>query len=400
MKKRLLFFVICFMAITFGQDLLAQSELPKTSTKTDPVWYYIKVKGSIASRQNRLFTASSDNVVGSYMDNVTPTNRNNYLWRFEKNGDVINIVSKQNNLLLTISDKSELTTAANSNVTWEIIPSASVTKQGYFQIKSNTGKYATQGSATVEYVVQAAATGGTDNSLFSFLRFDDSEPQVSTNTDIWYYIKSAETGQRDKYITDVNASTTDIVKFKVLTKETDDEKLCYQQWKVIKPTDTSSTMHFVNRATGNVIKTAYDYNSYFNVQSATEVGESNGWKLSFINLDQFAISGLDAQGITGYLNSSSTLKPATAIPLDVEFLNSSYAWRFVEIETDTHINKNISNPFENVDIRVEDRRVIVEGANDYSVYHISGFQVGKDIQLPVGVYLIVINGSTKSILVK
>ncbi|MDH8702238.1 hypothetical protein M2138_001598 [Dysgonomonadaceae bacterium PH5-43] len=408
MKKKVLLILFCFM-VALSPELMAQSEAPKTSTAANPVWYYVKVKGSIATRQDRLFSVSGNDVYGGYMKDVTSSNRNYYLWRFEEDGDSYKIISKRSNRVLSIKTDADkktdiLTTitsrADTTGLSWSVI--AHATKKGYFQIKSSTGKFATQSSSSLEYVIQAAASGITDNSLFHFILCDDTPPTASTNdNEVWYYINSAQTGNTDKCITDINASANDAVKFELLPKGTNKDENYNQQWKIVKPTTASSVMHFVNRETGNVINTAYDYNSYFNAQSTSDIEESNGWRLTFINLTQFKISGLDANGITGYLNASSTLSPAEEIPTTEEFFDSAFAWTFELVDKPNSIDEiPVTNPLENVNFRVEDRRIIVEGTDNYSVYHISGFKVSKDIQLPVGVYLLNINGKTISILVK
>lgn len=222
-------------------------------------------------------------------------------------------------------------------------------------------------------------------------------PKVSDdNANFWYYIMSADSEYAGKCITDINQSQSGIAKFGIEEKEDGNH---YQQWKLIQAVNSENdNVHFVNRATENIIQTKYDFDGYFNAQSTKDPEESNGWKLEVISGNQIKISGKDDAGFTGYLNVSSTLKDAEPIPVESGFSESSYAWLFEKANWRTSIEE--VNPFADVRIYTLDRRIIVEGTDDYTLNHISGIRVPKDKELPVGVYLVTIQGKTKTVLVK
>lgn len=402
--KRKLLLLLCCLTVIFTQKITAQSEFPEASTADKPVWYYIQVKGT-DTRKGRILSAALSSVTGKYLEDITPSQRNSCLWRFEKTGDAYTIINKSYSIhkldtTYSTTHRSNiitLKTAASSTLTWTF-----ESYNDFWLIKSSTGLYIFQGAAAMDYVVISSAYGASDNGSFSFLKYEDTPPEVSDTKDVWYYIYSAQTGNTDKCITDTKAAAGNEIKFSLTPKSTDSIAMEAQQWKMIQPENaTNNNVLFVNRATGNIIQTEYDYNGYFNATSTTDPENSNGWALTFINLNQFKISGLNADGDTGYLNVSSLQEEASSIPLENDFFNSAYAWTFEPVDRITSMDQP-EDPFadSSVRVRVENRRIIVEGTDDYSVYHVSGIQVEKEIELPVGVYLVSIDGHTKAYLVK
>ena len=223
-------------------------------------------------------------------------------------------------------------------------------------------------------------------------------PKPSENGDVWYYIASGSADYPDYYITDVTSSGNDHVKFELQKKMAGDDHL--QQWKLIKPINAENdNVHFVNRATQSIIQTQFDFDGYYNVRATTSTDNSNGWKIATISGNQTKISGLDETGITGYLNVSSDQEAIVDIPINSKFLDSTYSWIF-ELADDRTSIPDVYDPFADVKIYVENKKIIVENATDYTVYHISGLQVSSDATLPAGVYLVKIQGQAKSVLVK
>lgn len=228
------------------------------------------------------------------------------------------------------------------------------------------------------------------------IQAQNDEPIISDGTDFWYYILSASSNYSNMCITDINETGSGIVKFKIQKQEEGNE---FQQWKLIKPVNAENdNVHFVNRATGNIIQTEYDYNGYYVAQSTDNPEKSNGWEVEKISAGQFKVSGIDSAGDSGYLNASSISTNTESVPESSKFKNSSYAWIFEKANWRVSIDE--IDPFENVRIYTENKRIIVEGAVDYTVTHISGINIPKDKELPTGVYLVTIKGKTKSVLVK
>lgn len=404
------FIITLLICCSFGK---LSAQLPETSTKTDPIWYFIQVKGS-GERADRIFQAGDDAVWGIQIaPPFSETELNRCLWRFEKTDDLYTIYNRHNDYKLsldTLATLNLLTASVKENPTveWEI-----TTNGDYFNFTSksktstdrrnNRSLFQTDNTNNRNYVIMTvlstSSSVNTDNALFHFKKYDSSLPQVSESEDIWYYINSANPLYTNKCITDINAAQSNLAKFEVQDKQSDNH---YQQWKVIRPINaTEDINHFMNRATGNIIQTRADYNGYFNAQSTNSVENSNGWSIEYLFFDQFSISGKDDDGIDGYLNVSSTLEPAQSLPEIANFINSSFSWTFEKVGTNTSIPEiEKEDPFSNVRIYVQNRRIIVEGADDYRVTHISGIRISKDGELPVGVYLVTIKNKTKTVLVK
>ena len=400
MKKKLFFVLLCLTTF-FCQKIAAQEQLPTVSTAENPVWYYCKVKGT-GTRVDRILMVANNDVYGRFLSSITTaTQRNNCLWRFEKSGNAYVIINKQTNKKLSVrTDATKnidvATVEENPDVTWEINP-----YNDSFQIKASSGKYIYQAddSSNRNFLIMLSAAGTSANANYTFLPYNDELPEISDTKDIWYYIFSGNPEYKNKCITDINETGSGIVKFEIQDKQ---ENNNYQQWKLIKPINaTNDNVHFVNRATNNIIQTRYDFDGYYNVQSTDNAENSNGWQLTFINLDQFQISGKDETEITGYLNASLNQGEAAPIPLKTEFLNSNYSWRFEKAKGGTSIEEiDVPDPFDNIRIYVINKRIVVEGTDDYMLTHISGMRMPKDRELHTGVYLVTIQGKTKSVLVK
>lgn len=221
-------------------------------------------------------------------------------------------------------------------------------------------------------------------------------PQVSDEgTDVWYYIVTANTELGEMCITDIDEKGDSKVKFAIAQREADNQK---QQWKLMKPLNAqTANVHFVNRATGNIIQTRYDFDGYYNAQATKDAQESNGWKIEVVKDDQMKISGRAQDGLMGYLNVSAAGQDVMEIPAEADFANSPYAWFFVEATAPVGV---IDNPFDEVSVYVADGKIIVSGADDYTLTHISGVRVPNNQVLPAGVYLVTIQGRTQSVLVK
>ncbi|NDV46475.1 hypothetical protein D0T49_05395 [Paludibacter sp. 221] len=397
-------FLIC-LSIIFSLKIAAQ--LPETSTATDPTWYYIQVKGE-GERAGRALCKIGNDVYGRHLsDIVTNSDRDNYLWRFEKSGNNYNIINKAAANMLDIRTATEIeenikiaTLKQNSPTSWEFIP-----YNDYFQIKASTGDFYLHqanngGKRDFVIMMEGEYWGSSNNSYFQFLSYNDIPPKISESTNYWYYIFSGNP-QYNKCITDIEAGSSEKIKFE-LQDQTENNK--HQQWKLIKPINaTDEKVYFVNRATKQIIQTEYDFNGYYCAQSVSSVDATNGWQVSYLGLNQFSISGYNNYNTIGYLNVSSTESPAETIPDDM--LNTSFSWIFKEElnpgkDDDTGLDIVSKNPFDTIDVYTVDRKIIVDGTDDYVVTNMYGIRVNADQQLAAGVYLVTIQGKTLSILVK
>ncbi|MDL2223802.1 M60 family metallopeptidase [Bacteroidales bacterium OttesenSCG-928-M06] len=335
MKKTVILLLLVFLLVP---RVFSQVDLPQPSTSTSPIWYYVQVKGS-DDRKGKIFYLNGNDLYGRNFSDITATQRDYFLFRFEKNADgSYKIINKKTNKELGIRKDATknidvVTVAPTTTVTWSFEE-----RLGYWKIKSSNNLFAFQSSSASNknYVIEASTFGSNDNGSFGFILFNDTKPTISDGQEYWYYIKSAKTGIVGACITDVNETGSGAVKFKLQDKESEETKKKYQQWKVVKPANSSSgEFVFVNRATGNIIQTACNYDGYFNAGSTKDIVNTNGWDISFLELDQFKISGLDSQEIQGYLNASPLSSEAELIPNDANFLHSAFAWKFEAVSSET-----------------------------------------------------------------
>lgn len=407
MKKNLLITILILCG--FYANVLAQ--LPKTSTAEDPIWYFIHLKGSDEKRFGRVLKLTGTYIYGDYLLNLTSTlNRNAALWRFEKHGNNYTIINRRTNQSLDITkapteiedDLNIATLAANPSVSWSI-----VTAGNYFQIKSSSGVYLhqTNDGGNRNFVIMTLDDDEwafSDDSYFQFLEYkSDNALQISDDKEShWYRIVSGNPNFKNKCITDISAGLSEKIKFELKDSVKDNT---YQQWKLIKPINTSTgTTYFVNKATGNIIVPEYDFNGFYNAQSATTTDNKLGWTLGYLASNQYIVSGFNEAGVKGYLNVASSLLEPTYLSDNI--FNSSYSWAFEKLYSgpETSILYPDADNFpDHIKVYTIDKRIIVEGTDNYLISHISGTRISNDQYLATGVYLVTIEGQkTIAILVK
>ncbi|MDL2223959.1 RICIN domain-containing protein [Bacteroidales bacterium OttesenSCG-928-M06] len=408
MKKRILLAYI-LLALSFTKIF---AQIPATSTKDDPVWYYIQVEGE-SDRADLVFTAENDKVYGRAMINSLEESKvAPQLWRFEAKNNKYTIINKATGKKIDAgydSNKkiSNMILATSASAEWEFSKTGN-----FFNIKSTkvpTGGslpnvYAHQGSNwdSRNYVImlESSSYNGTVNSKFKFVEFEKYEIEYSTdNKEIWYYMNSANPGYEDKCITDATKESLHAIVFSLSTIEKNNN---YQLWKVVKKSTTTNEqyVHFINKETQNVIQAKSVANEFYKyTQATTNLSTDKGWTTKYLGRGQFEISGEEEDGVIRYLNASSTENKQPDFYEEDASSNSTFAWFFKKADdywTSTPLT-NINN-----DIRVfaKDRYVIVEGAEKYDIYTIQGVKVNKEKQLPFGIYMVTVEGKTTKLIIK
>lgn len=408
MRRKFYFILLFFTAITIQK---IDAQLPEVSTPDNPLWYYIQVKGE-DDRIGRVFTVTGNDIYGDYIENIgNEEDKDNRLWRFEKNAENYNIINKATNKKMAIRIAQDIesglkiaTLPDDTSESWELLE-----YNGYYQIKSASGhNYAHQANnygGKRNYVIMFVGTDWyrSDNSLFSFIPYDKSLPQLSIgNEEYWYYILSGNPKYKDKCITDVSSSSNNEIKFDIQDMIVNKEN---QQWKAIRPINADDDlMLFINRQSGNAIQTKYEYNGQYCAQATKDMETTNGWELSHIDLNQFTIAGVNEDGYKGHLNISTENTDISYLPDAKNLLNSNYTWIFKK-EPNPHGNsiehhKQSPNILANIKIYQQGKRIIVEGVEEYTITSISGISYNKSCELPNGIYIVNIYGKTKAFLVK
>ncbi|NDV46730.1 hypothetical protein D0T49_06680 [Paludibacter sp. 221] len=387
--------------------------LPEDSSADNPVWYHIQVLGE-GVRANRVYTVEGDEVYGRpTATSIKPIDVDPQLWRFEKTGEEYDIINKATGKKLEISYA-----AAPRNINITTVSDAPKTKWKFSRVNKNYCQIVatvppTGGKAAEVYAHQANSADGVrdfvimfvdtqwnteSNSYFRFVAYEDPNVEISTDEkSVWYFITNTQENYKDKAITDVASQGKPYVKFSI---EDVDKKNKSQYWKAVKvSTDPADErVQFVNKATGNIIQTNSVQEGIFSyVQYTTDFTDSDGWLLNYIGDMQYEISGKEKDGATRYLyvgNNTSTY-PEVYIK---NSKNSGFAWTFVhtgEITTDIP-----SVDSDNIVVYTRNRKIIVVGCDDFTVWNINGIQVNKDYELPEGVYLVKADGKVAKVLVK
>jgi hypothetical protein len=199
------------------------AQMPTTGTAGNPTWYYIQVKGSGDNREDRVFTAETDEkgterVKGKAMN---PRNVDNQLWRFEESGGNYTIVSKgyngkQMDLKAGIengqnTEKLDATVlSATPDVVWTI--TANNAHTGYYNIQSVSGSmnlplHLTNNWGNRDYPVMGYNDTNDANSVFRFVGFTAPLTVIPLNTASLSFGKQAQGGFYSEYLAVIKLKT-------------------------------------------------------------------------------------------------------------------------------------------------------------------------------------------------
>lgn len=398
-----------------------EDSYPMTSSSENPYWYYIQVKGSDSERFDRVYTVDNDQVYGRALSAATSLEElDKQLWRFENLGSSIAIINKATGKKLDITYDTDKKInvgliSDDPSTNWILEESAT---SNYYNIKAETpfaGRtnyiYSHQannyGSRNYVVMFETSSYKANANSLYKFVYCDYTIPQTSIGgNEYWYTILSKKSGFTSHCITDVTGENLSDIKFKVSELEKGNYN---QQWKIVDVNETEK--QFINRATGNVIQTETVYNCFYYAQPGTYSNDINGWIMNYIGDGQYELSGYDQNGVRIYMNATSgTAETDTYI--DDSSRDSGFAWEFkkvkniplntvqqIVISAPTGLDSSLEQ-FKDISIYVSNHKVYVDGADQFTVRNIYGTMMDCKSELPVGIYLVTVNGKTTKILVK
>ena len=397
--KHKLILIMMVIATLFCQAVVAQ--LPKTSTSDKPSWYYIQVVGEGASREDRVFVAQDGYLYGETLS----ATKDAQLFRFEKNDDKYFVISKSTGEKLDVGkkDNEECLSLSENGIGFTLDPLADF----YYNITASSTpeggdaskKWAHQSNNNSSYkiILVSSTWSGETNSQFMFIPYEEINLEYSVNaSEIWYRINSAKPGNEDLCFTDVSKNS-DYMSPLALTLVTENEKS--QLWKLVK---NGSTVELINKETGNAISTEseiIDSHLKFNFTQITNNASNSKWTIAHQREGQYTISTVEKDNITRYLNAS--LLDQNPEEYDAsKLVRSGFAWKFKKAPDSEQTGISTVIVEDNVFVYSENRRIIVEGAVDYTVRTVQGMIIDKNRELPIGVYLVTVNGKTTKILVK
>lgn len=408
--KRFLFAGV-LVALTLQQNLLAQ--LPQTSSSTEPVWYYIQTKGSENDREDRVFTVEGTSINGR---KISETLTDAQLWRFEKENDDYILISKtgEDKRADVVYDATRsirhLSVSADPSTKFSLSSSPGAGNENLYVIAVTNPPAG--GTASEIYAHQANAGGSRDyvimlvgtnyyaglNSAFSFVPYDALNLEYSTDKkQVWYTIHSASDKLNNACMTDASDKTDPDIRIAVDTPENGNDR---QLWKLVQK--ENSRIDLINKSTGNLIQTRSDLSESdrpFNFTQLTkDPAESSGWLLQYAGNGQYLFSGEEEDGITRYLHASTDNSTPESYDAG-NLLFSAFAWKFNKNSTSGGVSIGKVDSDNDVRIRVEERRIIVTGAEQYTVRTIQGITINPSVTLPTGVYLVTANGTTTKIIV-
>jgi hypothetical protein len=396
MKQLIIAILICAFA---GAKTYAQPF--ETSDATTPKWYFIQVKGT-GDNAGKVVTEEDGKAIGRSVAGLA--DRAKQLWRIETTNNASQwvIINKYSGKKLDVSYDADLgeriavvsetpatewtTKLIAGNYCWLRIvkqPSGGVSGAGYL----------TQSGSSLHsalYFTKTDANNPDDNAQFQFVSID--APVLSDNYGtVWFAIRNAQNGGTDKCLTEIE--TTENIKFSMQDFASTNRR---QQWKIVSNPGQNGSVNFVNRETGHLISSTPVYDlSYYYVQYAGSEGA--GWSIDELGNNQYEVrTGPAAAGNYWY---AATDGQPTAMYTKGASLNTGFAWKFQFC--DEEILTAIEAPQQDrIRVYVQDRRIYVEGADQYRVYTVYGTTVNANGQLPVGVYLVTTKNKTTKILVK
>lgn len=215
--------------------------------------------------------------------------------------------------------------------------------------------------------------------------------QSSGDEEHWYYLLSANSGAESQAIVE-NTNSETSAKHPLITATLDQNDEA-QQWKFVK-NETSNNLFIVNRKSGKQIIASSVASGRFNITQLGIDTEHKGFKLEEIADGQFTISGVEEDNIRRYLALRNPLLSDIPKFETKDLKNSVYAWVAVQA------GSKIYNTEADVTIKVKNRRIIVENAQDYRVTNLAGVQFPKKAILDQGIYVVTIGNASTNVYVK
>lgn len=401
MKKKL-WMILVIVASLFCGNAFAQ--LPQESTNDNPIWYYIQVKGSDNGRELMVWAVEESIVYGQVINTTDQDKIDAQLFRFEKSGDNYSIISKSTNQKVNAVHNGHHYFTVDGTGMPLIIKLISGTPYYNIEVTTPPGNaeniYAHQGNGGYSWKVILTDSGyGTSlNSQFSFILPEQLNLEYSTDNEVvWYTINSAKEEINSKCLTDESTTVNSAIKIGVEDYVQGSDN---QLWKLVETTD--SKINFINKATGKLIQTksnVVEENILYNyTQLDLNPSGNKGWSLVYVGVGQYVLTGVEEDDIQRYLNATTE---GTA-PDEYDSSNlpfSTFAWKFAKEKKDIVSTPNVKEE-NNIRIYSISRKIVVEGAEEYTIKTIQGTAVNKNIELPVGIYLITANGKTTKLLVK
>jgi hypothetical protein len=393
--KKLKYLLLDAIFVWTGMSLQAQSVV---STADNPYWFCLQVQGTSGDGTAGLVVTAEDGdrvkgrPMATDLDGVSKQ-----LWRIEWSSGTNNyaIVNNATGKKLSAIYDAELGARV------AVLSDAPSTEWGLNTVSN--GKY--------YFEMKTQPSGGTANTRFLALeknndfaltfvsmtslpscRYDLVAPAPLLSDDettIWYNFRSAANG---KFLT--FDTTTPNIHF--LLSDYLETNAATQQWKFVAIPGKTGFVEIVNRASGNKVGTTTRLNHYYYVLYADPSTTTDGWKINALGAGKYELQTVDENGISHYWQATTEGQAANSYVAGDE----AAAWVLQWVD-------NISSPTgirealpESLRVYVSDRRIIVEGADDYAVYTIMGTRVAKNASLPQGVYLIKIKDTTIKRLVK
>ena len=403
MNNKLLLILVIMIAF-LQQKTLAQSALPfpEISTAENPAWYFIQVVGSDASRGNLVFTAQNNYLYGKALNKTN----DNQLFRFEQTGNNYFIINKSTGKKVDVAMNGgeEALSLTDEGIGFSLTP---MTNSYYYNItasKTPTGgdankRWAHQGNtnSSLKILLVSTTWNSSEDSQYSFIPYEDMNLEYSAaeKPETWYSIESA--GTNSGCITDVSAANTDIKMEIEDYAEGNDNQL----WKLVIK---ASRTNFQNKATGNIIDNQSEISENHFLHNYTQLTDdeasANGWNLTHIRAGQYSIYGVEKDNITRYLNAASSGANAPDEYDETKLVSSNFAWKFVKRAVTEPNSIPLVQKIDDFYIYSENKRIIVEGTDDYTVRTIQGITINNNTELSIGIYLVTINGKTTKLLVK
>jgi hypothetical protein len=374
----------------------------ETSDASSPKWYFIQVKGD-GDTAGKVATEINGKVTGQ-PEETTLTAKAKQLWRIETapntNPVRYEIINKYSGKKLDVSYDASLNeriavTGETPTTVWTI----QALSGNYYTLRIVTqpaggvsgAGYLTQGGSALNSALYFTKSSSGNDAQFQFISID--APIVSNDVETaWLGIQSVRSALSGKYLTEVETAGDIQLAMQDRNLIADNHR---RQWKIVNNPASGGAVNFVNRATGHLISSTPVYGIYDYARFADT--ESAGWTINTLENSQYEVRTGSVD--TGKYWYAATDGEAPANYAAGASLNTGFAWKFQLIAEE--IPNAINRPqYDNIRVYAQNRRIYVEGVDQYRVYTIYGTPVNGNDELPAGVYLITIKNKTTKILVK
>lgn len=179
-----------------------------------------------------------------------------------------------------------------------------------------------------------------------------------------------------------------------------------QQWALISASTTDTTAFYIrNRSSYKYLNADIKINTtrlgiFYLPQYTSTRANATVWHFIRLSNGQYVITATDSYGVDRFLSACDSTKVPTMFRNLAASPDSYFAWHVVDADEDVTGIADAAATSAHIGVGVVNRRIIVSGTENYSIYDIAGRRQPGNRALPKGCYVVVAEGKSYRIIIK